>query len=295
MDVSNDILDPNPRKEQGLHLVEIQRHLPHSDRISYEDLDWEDARRAGLSADEIFVLTYFSDIESQTIMYMRDILNTQGVLDPEVMSFLTIWNYEEFFHGQALARLLEECGHSLGRDRIAQVRRHSLISETLKPLGALLFSKIFPRDFIALYMAWGALNELTTLKGYEAIEQHTRNPVLAELCRRIAKQERRHFAWYYNNARDRLAASPRARAFARRILRHVWSPVGAGVKKERDVIRLYNLVFPGRRGASVAQEIDRAIGNLPGLAGLPLMARFARKALPQSPQLETSHTHVTLT
>jgi hypothetical protein len=31
--------------------------------------------------------------------------------------------------------------------------------------------------------------------------------VLAELCRRIAKQERRHFAWYYNGARERLARS----------------------------------------------------------------------------------------
>jgi rubrerythrin len=129
-------------------------------------------------------------------------------------------------------------------------------------------------------MAWGALNEITTLRGYEAIEKNTKNPVLAELCRRITKQERRHFAWYFNGARERLQKSRRSQVVTRLILSHVWSPVGAGVKKLSDVSRLYNLVFPERRGEEVAREIDETIGVLPGLAGLPLMARFAQKALP---------------
>jgi rubrerythrin len=259
----------------------LDRHLQHSDRVVYEDLDWNEARSAGLTQDEVLVLTYFSDIESQTIMYMRDILNTEGVLDPEVLSFLTIWNYEEFYHGQALAKLLEECGYPLGNRRIEQVRKRALVTETLKRLGAMFFSKGFPSEFIALYMTWGALNEITTLRGYEAIEERTRNPVLAELCRRIAKQERRHFAWYFNGARERLRRSGRARLFARFLLRHVWSPVGAGVKEIQEVIRVYGIVFPGRRGEEVAREIDVAIGSLPGLSELPLMTRFAQKVLPR--------------
>jgi hypothetical protein len=87
-------------------------------------------KRTGLTDDEVFILTYFSDIESQTIMYMRDILNTEGVLDPDVMSFLTIWNYEEFYHGRAIAKLLEECGHPLGDRRVETVRSKALITET---------------------------------------------------------------------------------------------------------------------------------------------------------------------
>jgi rubrerythrin len=260
----------------------ISRHVQHSDRVIYEDLDWNEARQAGLSADEVYILTYFSDIESQTIMYMRDILNTEGVLDPDVMSFLTIWNYEEFYHGQALAKLLEECGYPLAERRIETVRRKALITETLKRLGAMVFSKGFPADFIALYMAWGALNEITTLRGYEAIEANTKNPVLAEICRRIAKQERRHFAWYFNGARERLQKSRRAQVIARFVLGHVWSPVGAGVKKMEEVIRLYNLTFPQRRGEEVARAIDDTIGTLPGLSGLTLMTAFARKAMLQA-------------
>src|SRR5262249_11100698 len=156
--------------------------------------------------------TYFSDIESQTIMYMRDILNTKGVLDPDVMSFLTVWNYEEFYHGQALAKLLAECGHPLVKNRIGEIREKALFTETCKRWRAMAFPQLFPSEFIALYMSWGALNEITTLRGYESIEKTTRNPVLFELCQRIAKQERRHFAWYYNNAAERLKASRRAQA-----------------------------------------------------------------------------------
>lgn len=258
--------------------VDIGRHLTQSGRITYEDLDWNEARRAGLTDDEVFILTYFSDIESQTIVYMRDVLNTKGVLDPDVLSFLTIWNYEEFYHGQALAKLLETCGYPLGRVRIAEVRKKALISENFKALGAALFSKILPSDFIALYMAWGALNEITTLRGYEAIEASTANPVLRELCARIAKQERRHFAWYHNSAGERLKSSPRARRIVHFLLGHVWSPVGAGVKKREDVIRVYNLLFPRRRGLEVAEEIDGKMRALPGLDGIDLMTSFAKKA-----------------
>lgn len=258
--------------------MDIDRHLQHSDRIIYEDLDWAEARRVGLTDEEVFVLTYFSDIESQTILYTRDVLGTRGVLDPDVMSFLTIWNYEEFYHGQALARFLEACGHPLGRDRVAQVRNKALLSETLKRLGAIAFSQFLPGDFIALYMAWGALNEITTLRGYEAIEEATGNPVLRELCHRIAKQERRHFAWYYNNALERLKTSARTRFLTRRILAHIWSPVGAGVKKEDEVIRLFNLIFPGRCGQETSREIDEKMRALPGLEGIELMTAFARRA-----------------
>lgn len=259
--------------------MDVNRFLDSSGRIPYEDLDWEEARRIGLTDDEVFVLTYFSDIESQTIVYMRDLLNTSGSLDADVIAFLTMWNYEEYFHGRALARLLEACGASLERNRIAEVRQKALVSETLTALGATFFSKMFPADFIALFMTWGATNEITTLRGYEEIEKLTRNPILAELCRRIARQERRHFAWYFNNAQKRLTSSRRSQRWTRFFMSRVWSPVGAGVKKMEEVARLFNTVFPGSRGDEVAREIDEKIGSLPGLAGVRLMTAFAEDTL----------------
>jgi rubrerythrin len=258
--------------------MQTDRYLATSAKLETDDIDWSVARAAGLAADEVFILTYFSDIESQTIVYLRDFLKTRAALEPDVMGFLTMWNYEEYFHGRALARLLKECGHPLDENRIQMVREGSRITEALEALAAMAVSRAFRDQFPALYMAWGASQELTTLRGYEQIMATTRNPVLRTLCERIAKQERRHFAWYFNSARERLGRSPAARWLTRTLMSATWSPVGAGVKSKAEVHRLTHLLFPGDRGWELASSIDGKISELPGLAGIRLMAPFVEKA-----------------
>jgi rubrerythrin len=258
--------------------VDINRYLEHSAKIEVGDLNWNEARQAGLTDDERFLLTYFADIEGQTIFYLRDLLNTKASDDPDTVAFLTMWNYEEFFHARTLARLLAECGSPMEKDRLAEVRRRSQLSEKFTAWGSLLLSKLFPDSFLALYMTWGAVNELTTLRGYEELERRTENPTFRELCRRIAKQERRHFAWYFNSAQTKLARSSRARRLTRTILNLFWTPVGAGVKTDDEVFRLMVTLFPGENGKRLAQEIDGRISTLPGLEGIRIMHRFAQKA-----------------
>lgn len=257
---------------EAIPKVDIDRFLDYSMKIQVEDLDWDRARAIGLTAEERFILTYFADIESQTIIYLRDILNTEAALDPDVMSFLPMWNYEEFFHGRSLAQFLSECGAPLSAERPAEVRRHSELSEKLIAWAGKLFSKFLPKQFVALYMTWGAINELTTLRGYESIRDTTPNPVLSELCERIAKQERRHFAWYFKSAEQRLKHSHLTQRIVRKLLERVWTPVGAGVKSKEEVFRLMRLVFPAR--GEIPQEIDRRISDLPGLNGISLMEKF---------------------
>src|SRR5262245_59982923 len=139
--------------------MKIEKFLSHSAKIETVDLDWAEAKRVGLTPDEVFILTYFSDIEGQTILYLRDLLHTEAVSEPDTIAFLSMWNYEEYFHGEALARLLAECGHSLESDRIVQVRKKAKFREKLEALGATLISKIFRRQFPAVFTSWGALNE----------------------------------------------------------------------------------------------------------------------------------------
>jgi rubrerythrin len=258
--------------------MDIKKFLSHSAKIETADLDWTEVKRVGLTPDEVFILTYFSDIEGQTILYLRDLLHTDAVSDPDTIAFLSMWNYEEYFHGEALARLLAECGHSLEKDRIAQVRKKAKFREKLEAMGATLLSKVFRRHFPAVFMSWGALNEITTLRGYEQLGAQTQNPVLKTLCERIAKQERRHFAWYFNSARERLQASPAAQRLVRLLLKKFWSPVGAGVKSAEEVARLVQLLFGEVRGKQIAQGIDEILESLPGLQGLSLMSRYMDQA-----------------
>ena len=123
----------------------------------------------------------------------------------------------------------------------------------------------------------GASQEILTLRGYEQIVERTRNPVLAELCRRIAKQERRHFAWYYNNASERLARSRVAQRLTREVFERFWSPVGAGVKSQDAVDEICLALFPGDAFAEVALGIDEKLAKLPGFSGFDVVSRFARR------------------
>lgn len=263
--------------------MRMEQIFATSARVPTDDLDWEAAGRAGLTDREAFVLAYFADVEGQTIYYLRDLLASPLAGDPDVLGFLSVWNYEEYFHGQALARLLAACGRPLGRGRGQEVRRAARLAERLEAVGTWIGSRLFRRAFPALYMAWGAAQELSTLRGYEALERRTRNPVLAELCRRIARQERRHFAWYYHSARERLEASRAARWLSRFALERFWSIVGAAVKGPDDAARLVAILLPGEDGAATAAEIDRRIGALPGLAGVRMVRGFVDRCARAAP------------
>jgi len=269
-------------------MAAIEKYLDHSEKLKVGDIDWEAGRKAGVSEEERFILTYFADIEGQTILYLRDLLHTDVIGDPDTIAFLSMWNYEEYFHGQALSRLLAECGHPLEKDRIARVRGKASLKETLNAWGATLLSKIFKRQFPAVFMTWGAINELSTLRGYERLETLSSNPVLKLLCRRIAKQERRHFAWYYNSARERLEKSKTARRITRFLLKHFWSPVGAGVKTDEEVLTLTRLIFEGEGGAKIIEGIDGRIAGLPGLEDLKLLTAYLGRPSP-SPLLSLTH------
>lgn len=55
------------------------------------------------------------------------------------------------------------------------------------------------------------------------------NPILAEIVRRLAKDERRHFSFYYSKAQLELR-SRNAQRLTNFVIRHFWLPVGGGVK-----------------------------------------------------------------
>lgn len=253
--------------------MEINRYVSLSNKLDISDIDWEAAAKAGLTEREKFIIQYFSDIEKQTVMYMRDLLHTRAIDDPDVLSFLTIWNYEEFYHGHALAKLMEVCGAPINHD-IADVRSKITWRERLNDWASGMVSRLFPTSFFPLYLAWGSTQEATTYNGYVCLSKNTQNPVLKTICQRIMKQEQVHFAWYYNNAKRHLAGSKRARRFTRFMLKHFWTPVGAGTKPDEDVVRMFYYLFPGDQTKTLIEFVDSRINDLPGLEDINLMQHF---------------------
>lgn len=256
----------------------IEKHLAVSQKVDYLDLDWEAARRAGLTEAEVGALRYFSDIEGQTVFYLAELLKLEPSREPDTLAFATIWNYEEFFHAWALSRLLCECGAALEDDRVTRVRVGARLRAKVEDAAQVLLARLFPRAFVALWMTWGASQELLTLRGYETLAATTANPTLKTLCERIAKQERRHFAWYYNSAREHLGRSRFARRFVRFIFERFWTPVGVGVKSEAEVRALVRDLFRGPRLGEVLGGVQEKLAALPGLEGTTVIRRWASQA-----------------
>jgi len=146
-----------------------------------------------------------------------------------------------------------------------------------------MMAKLTPKQFVALWMFWGALQECLTMQAYEAVIRDTKNPVLAEMFKRIAKQERRHFAYYFGQARDRLSNSKANQRFCKFIAQRFYTPVGSGIKTEVEIAAQLGRCFPGDRMFEVMSYIERRMAQLPGMAGLDSLTRYAAKVQPLLP------------
>jgi rubrerythrin len=257
--------------------MELDKFIRHSRRVETDDLDWDEARRAGLGADEPFILSYFTDIEAQTVFYFRELLNTAAARRPEMLAFMTTWNYEEYFHAESLGRILQVCGHDYGGDRRVEVREGATLMAHIENLVTMSMSRMMPEASLGLFMAWGSSQELLTSRCYERLQEATANPVLRELAGRIAKQERRHSAYYCQTAREMLAASRSARRLTRTLYERFWTPVGSGVKTRAEVFRLVDALFPGSVVDEVFGDIASRFATLPGMDGCTAPIRFAER------------------
>lgn len=244
--------------------------VDRSARVETGDLDLDAFRRRPLDGDTLRCLRYMHDVEGHTICYLRDLLLTAAHRDPQVTAFLACWCYEEHWHGEAIARVLEAHGEPAGDGRLAAVRRRHPRRDAVKPILFALGSGL-TRHVVAVHMAWGAVNEWTTQAGYGRLAKKADHPVLSELLRRIMRQEGRHIDFYAGQAAERLAASPTARRVARGALRTWWEPVGSGVVPDEEVAFLAHHLFGDAEGIAVARRIDRQVDRLPGLEGLHLL------------------------
>src|SRR6185312_16943883 len=98
--------------------------------------DWNLARQHGLTDHEVESLKFFADIESQTVYYFLEVAKLQVARDPDLLTFLTMWNYEEYFHSHAITRLMQECGVKLesATERSTKVRENARLKAKVEDL-----------------------------------------------------------------------------------------------------------------------------------------------------------------
>lgn len=248
---------------------DIDRYLANVAPLDVSDIDFDDFLERPLSDDVLRCLRYMHDVEHHTTCYLRDLLVTSAHEDPVITSFLAMWAYEEFWHGEAIGSVLERHDEAHGRERMVETRRR-VGRDRLKTLFTMAASSV-TSHFDAVALTWGAVNEWTTQAAYVRLASKADHPVLAELLRRIAKQEGRHIDFYASEAERRLQ-HPAAQRLVRMALRRSWRPVGSGVMPRAETAHLVSYLFGDDGGGEMAARVDRRISRLPGLDGLTLVA-----------------------
>lgn len=248
----------------------LERFLDLSGAVQLDDLDYEEAARIGITDGEARILRYIADTETHTILYLRDLLAGHSARNAEITAFLSVWVYEELWHGRAIDRFLTAVGHPPAEDRYSKVTDGSAVKELVEAVLSHAAAYSTPK-FIATHMAWGAINELTAAATYQAMERRTANPVLATLINRLAKQERKHFAFYYAQAEKRLAGDPVAQKICSFALKRFWDIVGTGVGEVDTLDFLAATLFADEAGKRVLAEAEETIAKLPGLEWFSLI------------------------
>src|SRR5881409_4196209 len=96
---------------------DLDRYLRASRKVDLTGLPWHRIKDTPLPIGEARTLAYMMDIETHTVIFLRDLLATRAAFEPEVTAFLSCWVYEELWHGEAFSRFLGEAGYDLAPDR----------------------------------------------------------------------------------------------------------------------------------------------------------------------------------
>ncbi|HME72299.1 MAG TPA: acyl-ACP desaturase [Myxococcota bacterium] len=254
---------------------DLDAYAARSRALDLSGINFDRVPEYPLAPEAIRTLRYMQDIESHTIVYLRQLLATRAIDEPEVATFLSCWIYEETFHGRALDRFLAAAGHRGSRPT---PRSQAGIGPWLEERATALLSRVW-KNFVAVHMTWGALNELTTLTGYRRLATLANHPVLSELLARIVRDESRHFSFYFKQAKRRLGVASAARV-TRLLIESFWAPVGSGVQPREETRFIADYLFSSLDGRAAAQKIDDTIRRLPGLQGLSLLGAWLERELP---------------
>lgn len=252
---------------------ELDTYKNEAAAVNVDDIDFEDFRRQPLSSATLRCLHYMADVETHTVCYLRDLLVTPSHQNPRITTFLTMWNYEEFWHGDVIDRILAMHKEEAGLIRHRRVRLTQGIKNVVSPITQCLTAAVVGDDFIATHMSWGAVNEWTAHAGYARLIAVDPHPTLVKILRRIQAQEARHLAFYYSEAKERLERSKKARRITRMALAKLWAPVGSTIAPKLETRFMLNHLFSGETGAKTIAMLDQKVDKLPGLAGLSLMSK----------------------
>ena len=265
--------------------IPIEKFQEQGGRVQTDDLDFDSFRDQPLDDNVLRCIAYMHDIEYQTVLYSRELLMLPQWKDPQFTAFITLWNYEEYWHGQALGRVLEMHGRPAHDERLVAMRTFGKRYLFWSPAIFWLLGHGI-RRFPAVHMTWGAINEWTANAAYNRLGQIADHPTLSTLLGRIMRQEGRHAGFYSAWARELLTDDARSRWITKQFLLRQWDIVGNGAVPRSETAFAGAYLFGGDEGNALIDRVEARIDALPGLAGLGLVRTAIKTATDEVTQTE---------
>jgi hypothetical protein len=252
---------------------------------SIQKLDWLKAAIIGLTDSEVTALRYIADIDGHTARYMLDVVKTQVPAQTASKTYLTIWNNEEFSNCRDMSRLLRSCGVNLHDERAKKLTASPVAGWLRTRLRAGLM-RLMPKTADSLHLAWAASQKFMLILAHEQLAATTANPILRVLCRRIAKQESRNFAWYFSAARSVMRRS--GQGLVRFIFENFWYPLSASTQSKQHAHALVQNLFSEATVEAAMRRLDDVMAGLPGFESTDFAQRFVAESKQTLPHFTTA-------
>jgi len=253
-----------------------------------DDIPWEQFDRSRVDSDIVKIVRAAAMVESNARDYAAYLCNVFRD-DPDFCRQARDWAEEEVQHGLALGRWAEMVDPDFDyNDRFAAFRN---------AFGIDTSADTSVRGSYSGELIARCIVEVGTSSYYTAIADATDEPVLKEICRRIATDEWRHYGLFYRNLGrylelERLSPPRRAWIALSRVLEteddelaqayHTANLAGQPYDRRRASRAYSERAFPLYRPGHVERAITmifKAVGFAPRGIASRVMSRIARFAL----------------
>src|SRR5690625_5224265 len=100
----------------------LRRFAESSEPVKYEDLDFDTFLIRPLDEQTLRSLRYMCDVEYHTSCFLSALLVTPSHREQDAGGFMTMWNRESYWPGEALAAVLAKHGTTVDYDELKAKR-----------------------------------------------------------------------------------------------------------------------------------------------------------------------------
>lgn len=264
-------------EEEAINWYDKQERVLTKDFL--DKIPWQEVSKHELKEEFFPVLVYMRDVEKFTEIYYNELRLTPTGRDRYIRRFMDKWSNEETLHADLLNQFLGEAGVPTSEKWYEEAKKKIPMRYKISSRITSLATNLFGKDFSAVHMTWGAINELSTLNGYKRLWELAKHPVLEQLLRGIAREEAAHSFFYWSLAKLKLERSNFAQRITKYIIEHFWTPVGQGAKEAIDTQYVIRTLFGGVAGvAYMGNYVSSRIEQLPGLGTVTSITRQIAQA-----------------